>query len=56
MNPWTRAKAFMLAAAPWVFPRAPERIPYPVAVGAVCALHRVMEDATGGSLSPGDCH
>ncbi len=40
-----QGKAFMLAAAPWGVPAAPERIPYPVAVGAVAGLHRVPEDA-----------
>jgi urease accessory protein len=44
-----QGKAFMLAAAPWGVPAAPERIPYPVAVGAVCARHRVMEDATAAA-------
>ncbi len=41
-----QGKAFMLAAAPWSTPAAPERIPYPVAVGAVAGFHHVPEDAT----------
>ena len=41
-----QGKAFMLAAAPWGVPAAPERIPYPVAVGLAAGAHRVPEDAT----------
>jgi urease accessory protein len=41
-----QGKAFMLAASPWGIPAAPERIPYPVAVGAVTGFHQVPEDAT----------
>ncbi|HBK05823.1 MAG TPA: urease accessory protein UreF, partial [Acetobacteraceae bacterium] len=41
-----QGKAFMLAAAPWGVPAAPERIPYPVAVGLVAGAHLVPEDAT----------
>ena len=41
-----QGKAFMLAAAPWGAPDAPEQIPYPVAVGAVAGAHGVPEDAT----------
>ncbi len=41
-----QGKAFMLAAAPWSVPVAPERIPYPVAVGAVAGAHGVPRDAT----------
>lgn len=40
-----QGRAFMLAAAPWGVPTAPERIPYPVAVGAVAGAHGVAEDA-----------
>lgn len=41
-----QGKAFMLAAAPWGIPNAPERVPYPVAVGLVAGAHLVPEDAT----------
>jgi urease accessory protein len=41
-----QGKAFMLAAAPWGIPRAPELIPYPVAVGTVAGAHWIPEDAT----------
>ena len=41
-----QGKAFMLAAVPWRVPAVPERIPYPVAVGAVAGAHRIAEDAT----------
>ncbi len=41
-----QGKAFMLAATPWGIPAAPERIPYPVAVGAVAGAHHIPEDAT----------
>jgi urease accessory protein len=44
-----QGKAFMLAAAPWGIPAAPERIPYPVAVGAVCGAHRIPEDASAAA-------
>jgi urease accessory protein len=36
----------MRAAAPWGIPAAPDRIPYPVAVGAVAGAHRIPCDAT----------
>jgi urease accessory protein len=41
-----QGKAFMLAAVPWGIPDAPERIPYPVAVGAVAGAHRIPEHPT----------
>jgi urease accessory protein len=41
-----QGKAFMLAAAPWGIPDAPERIPYPVAVGAVAGAHQIPEHPT----------
>jgi urease accessory protein len=44
-----QGKAFMLAAVPWGIPAAPERIPYPVAVGAVAGSHRVPETATAAA-------
>jgi urease accessory protein len=44
-----QGKAFMLAAAPWGIPVAPERIPYPVAVGAVSGAHGIPEDATAAA-------
>jgi urease accessory protein len=44
-----QGKAFMLAAAPWGIPAAPERIPYPVAVGAVSGAHCIPEDATAAA-------
>ena len=44
-----QGRAFMLAAAPWGIPRAPDRIPYPVAVGAVAGAHGVPEDATASA-------
>jgi urease accessory protein len=43
-------RAFMLAAAPWGVPAAPERIPYPVAVGAVCGAHGIAEDAAAAAF------
>lgn len=45
-----QGKAFMLAAAPWGVPDTPERIPYPVAVGAVAGAHGVPEDATAAAF------
>jgi urease accessory protein len=45
-----QGKAFMLAASPWGLPAAPERIPYPVAVGAVCGAHGIAEDATSAAF------
>jgi urease accessory protein len=44
-----QGRAFMLAAAPWGSPSAPERMPYPVAVGAVCGAHRIPEAATAAA-------
>jgi urease accessory protein len=41
-----QGKAFMLAAVPWGIPNAPDRIPYPVAVGAVAGAHQIPEAAT----------
>jgi urease accessory protein len=40
-----QGRAFMLAAAAWGVPDAPERIPYPVAVGAVAGAHGIPENA-----------
>ncbi len=45
-----QGKAFMLAAAPWGIPAAPERIPYPVAVGAVAGAHGIPEGATAAGF------
>ena len=45
-----QGKAFMLAAAPWGVPAAPERIPYPVAVGAVAGAHGIPEGATAAAF------
>jgi urease accessory protein len=45
-----QGKAFMLAAAPWGVPPTPERIPYPVAVGAVAAAHGIPQDATAAAF------
>jgi urease accessory protein len=36
-----QGRAFMLAAAAWGIPEAPERIPYAVAIGAVAGAHRI---------------
>jgi urease accessory protein len=44
-----QGKAFMLATTPWGVPDVPERIPYPVAVGAVAGAHRIPEDATASA-------
>ncbi|HEY0182327.1 MAG TPA: urease accessory protein UreF [Rhodopila sp.] len=44
-----QGRAFMLAAAAWGVPQAPERIPYPVAVGAVAGAHDIPEDATAAA-------
>jgi urease accessory protein len=38
--------AFVAAAAPWHPPELPERVAYPVAVGALAGQHGVAEDAT----------
>jgi len=46
-----QGRAFMLAATPWGIPEAPERIPYPVAVGAVAGAHRIPEDATAAAYA-----
>jgi urease accessory protein len=45
-----QGKAFMLAAAAWGTPAAPERMPYPVAVGAVCGAHCIPEDAVAAAF------
>jgi urease accessory protein len=45
-----QGKAFMLAAAPWGIPPAPERIPYPVAVGLVSGAHGIPEDAIAAAF------
>ncbi len=45
-----QGRAFMLAAAPWGIPPAPQRIPYPVAVGAVAAHHAIPEHATASAF------
>jgi urease accessory protein len=45
-----QGKAFMLAAAAWGLPDAPERIPYPVAVGVVAGAHRISENATAAAF------
>ena len=44
-----QGKAFMLAATLWGIPQAPERIPYPVAVGTVAGAHHIAEDATAAA-------
>ena len=44
-----QGRAFMLAASAWGIPSAPERIPYPVAVGAVAGAHGIPEDATAAA-------
>jgi urease accessory protein len=44
-----QGRAFMLAATPWGIPAVPERIPYPVAVGAVSGAHAIPEDATAAA-------
>lgn len=45
-----QGRAFMLAAAPWGTPEAPEKIPYPIAVGAVAAHHGIPEDVTASGF------
>jgi urease accessory protein len=45
-----QGKAFMLAAAPWGVPAAPERIPYPVAVGVVSGAHGIPEEAIAAAF------
>jgi urease accessory protein len=45
-----QGRAFMLAAVAWGIPDAPERIPYPVAVGAVAGLHRIPENAVAAAF------
>jgi urease accessory protein len=45
-----QGKAFMLAATPWGIPESPQRIPYPVAVGAVAGAHQIPEDATASAF------
>jgi urease accessory protein len=44
-----QGKAFMLAAVPWGIPKGPERISYPVAVGAVAGAHRIPENAAAAA-------
>ena len=44
-----QGRAFMLAAASWGTPPTPERMPYPVAVGAVAGAHRIPEDAAAAA-------
>jgi urease accessory protein len=38
--------AFVAAAAPWQAPRLPDRVAYPIAVGAVAGHHGIDEDTT----------
>ena len=38
--------AFMRAARPWGCPNLPDPVAYPIAVGALAALHRIDPDAT----------
>jgi urease accessory protein len=45
-----QGKAFMLAAVPWGVPPVPERIPYPVAVGAMAGAHGIPENATAAAF------
>jgi urease accessory protein len=44
-----QGRAFMLAATQWGIPNAPERIPYPVAVGAVAGAHQIPENASAAA-------
>jgi urease accessory protein len=41
--------AFVAAATPWHPPELPERIAYPVAVGALAGRHGIAEDATAAA-------
>ena len=41
--------AFIAAAAAWHAPRLPERVAYPIAVGALAAQHAIGEDATAAA-------
>jgi urease accessory protein len=50
-----QGKAFMLAAAPWGVPAAPELIPYSVAVGAVSGAHCISEDDTAAAFLQAVC-
>ena len=45
-----QGKAFMLAGAAGAFRMPPERIPYPVAVGAAAGAHGIPEDATAAAF------
>ena len=46
MEALDQGRAFLLAASPWGIPLVPERMPYPVAVGAVAGAHQISESAT----------
>jgi urease accessory protein len=41
--------AFLAAAAAWHPPRLPERVAYPIAVGALAGRHGIAEDATAAA-------
>ena len=55
METLNQGRAFMLAAAPWGVPPAPEDIPYPVAVGAVAGWHGVAEDDAAAAYLQAFC-
>jgi urease accessory protein len=46
METLDQGTAFVAAAVPWHPPELPERIAYPIAVGALAASHGIDEDAT----------
>lgn len=45
-----QGNAFMLAAAAWGVPPAPQRMPYPVAVAAVASAHGIPENPTAAAF------
>lgn len=49
METLDQGTAFVAAAAPWQVPRLPDRVAYPIAVGAVAGHHRIDEDTTAAA-------
>jgi urease accessory protein len=49
METLDQGTAFVAAATPWGAPRLPDRVAYPIAVGAVAGHHGIDEDTTAAA-------
>lgn len=49
METLDQGTAFVAAVAPWQAPRLPDRVAYPIAVGAVAGHHGIDEDTTAAA-------